>query len=474
MVEIDGTETIAALKQRVRFRFGFACYPDVTPVVIQAVEGWSTLRIHGYVVHTHPEATTRVLQSINGTVVFIGDVFVAHGTASLDETAAAILADDWNALDILSGRFALLTFSKGGLRVFNDPFGARTIYYKLSGPVAVASHAALVAELTGESLSPAIRKYVGTAEYLAKRTRFLPGDYTMYSNILRLAPNNYYDMGNRSTHRYWPREDLPDTTLNDFHDLTDEYFANYAKFLSHRYTPVIGLTGGVDSRAVIAGLRAYGLRPRLTTWTSLAEEETARVGGMVDHLGLMHSFIDVRYKSEDAVFVTMREASDVNLGYWRGGSYLTAQSAIGASTKDVFIRGLGGEILRGSYHSSQITQKGDWLDVFVKLYMTKVNKNPSTEYLTFTKRAFDQFMSRANYRGDLFNADPGDLIYWEQRMGMWAAALHNELDAAMSSHTGFNSRPLYAAAWGLPAEQRFGKQLVGGIIGRYDKMFMSL
>lgn len=51
-------------------------------------------------------------------------------------------------------------------------------------------------------------------------------------------------------------------------------------------------------------------------------------------------------------------------------------------------------------------------------------------------------------------------------MGMWGAAMHNEMDAAVLSLTGYNSRRLYALALGLPREQRLSKDLLRNLTHR--------
>lgn len=462
--------------RRLKFRFGFLLYPVGTPVNCSPIHGWNVLRMEGYLLHTHPDAAVRVIRSVDGIAVLVGDVFVAHGDQSIDEVACAMMAGTtFEAIDQLSGRFALVVFSASGAKVFHDAFSARTIFYRTSGSRAVASHSALLAEATGEATSFTMKEYLASPEHLAKRTRFLPGDLTMFDGIVALAANNYYDLASGRTVRYWPRTSPKRSRLTEFHRLVDEYFANYGAFLARTYSPVVGLTGGVDSRAVIAALRSSDLPLRLTTWNRLPVEENSVVRSMASHLRQPHSFLDVTFKSDDPSFELLRSAADVNTGFWRGRSYLTAQMAREAQPTDVFVRGLGGEILRGSYHSTQVRfDNADALRFFVQLYLTGRVKRPGREYLAMTTEAFRQFIDRANVSQATEMVDAGDLVYWEQRMSMWAANLHNELDPAMPSHTGFNSRPLFECAWGLRAEDRFGKELIRGIVARYDTYLAGL
>ena len=84
--------------------------------------------------------------------------------------------------------------------------------------------------------------------------------------------------------------------------------------------------------------------------------------------------------------------------------------------------------------------------------------------------AFEGFMVRANYDERLVNSgfDLNDVFYWEHRMGMWSAAQHNELDPATPSLTGYNSRRVYEAAFGMNPPERLTKELLREVIRRYD------
>ena len=75
---------------------------------------------------------------------------------------------------------------------------------------------------------------------------------------------------------------------------------------------------------------------------------------------------------------------------------------------------------------------------------------------------------------DLYNLDLRDLFYWEQRMGSWAANMHNEMDPAVYSITGLNSRPLYEAAFGLEPKERLGAQIMLEITKMYDERFANI
>jgi hypothetical protein len=296
----------------------------------------------------------------------------------------------------------------------------------------------------------------------------------MYDGIVQLAPNNYVDVVRGETVRYWPRRAVGSVRFDEFKVIADEYFENFARYLERTYTPVIGLTGGGDSRTLIAALRTFGLKPKTVTWNTLPAAENARLGDIIAHLGLEHSYLDVTSKDVDALVSAFREAAFVSAGHTRWRAWLPARSGLTAGPRDVFVRGLGGEILGSAYHTSQVRSRGSFEELFEGLFFTTAVTDPSESYRGQTRAAIRGFMKRANYDGELFGADPGSLYYWEQRMANWASILLAEQDPGMPSLVGFNSRRLYEAAWGLPDDIRFGKNFMLRFMAAYDDVLAKL
>lgn len=141
---------------------------------------------------------------------------------------------------------------------------------------------------------------------------------------------------------------------------------------------------------------------------------------------------------------------------------------------EVFIRGWGGEIIRGFYNRHKTPMSGDLCADFFKLYKTKRVQEPSEEFTRFVEEATKGYIERGNYNDKLYNVDVRDLFYWEQRMGMWGANVINEMDPAAYNIIGFNSRPLYEASFGLKSEVRLGAEIMLKLTARYDKKYANI
>ena len=59
-------------------------------------------------------------------------------------------------------------------------------------------------------------------------------------------------------------------------------------------------------------------------------------------------------------------------------------------------------------------------------------------------------------------------------MSMWAASLLNEADPALKNIAGLNSRKMYEAAYGLPDEERFQRELLLKITSNFDPYLSNL
>ena len=458
------------------YRFGFLCLDRAATTEIPApVQGWALQRVGAYDLYVHPEASVQTATTANGDqAIMVGDAFVSHGTRALEEALIELAGGDRRPLDDLSGRFALLLRSGGEVSVAHDPLGSQTVFYSRSGGSA-ASHAALLARALHAPKSREVLRYMALPEYKARNTRFLPGDLTLYDDIALLAPNNELHLRTAATRRYWPHSPTPEATPETAFAVWDEYFSHYARFLTPRYKPVLGLTGGTDSRSVIATLRSKGVEVRCETWDSMPEAEKQRIGPLVDHLGVTHKWLDFKHREDTDRFRGLRNAAKEAGGFTRGTPIVPALMDADAGPRDIFLLGHGSGVMRGSY--SRLFKQWlpeDPLKRHYALYAGANRKNASKVYEKFTLAALKEFLTTANYGAELHHADIGDLFYWEQRMANWAALQISTIAVTMQAHAALNSRRLFSAFWGIPGEARSAKHLNMDIMRHYDPVLAEL
>lgn len=463
------------------YRRGFLVLPRQMAIPsLSYLEAWGDRQIGSWRLLTHPETPVLLHEHPRGTAVVLGDLFAAHGDSSVEECLDRYLIGDLRVLDDLSGRFALLGIHGEDLRAVQDPIGAQTVFIA-DRRRALSSHSALLAETFDLPRSPGMYALMQMPEQKAKITRFLPGDRTLFDEVRLLVPNTEGNLGSGRTRRYWPHEPLADTTESDVLRVWDEYFTQYAEHLRGYDEVVLGLTGGVDSRGMIAALRDKGLSMRYETWSAMQEAERSRIPGMIEHLGGDHRWLDIRERVETEEGIALTEAGRRAGGYTRGTPTMPALAAHGARPGGVFVYGHGGGVTAGSFSlRAKAFLPPDPLDRACYLHAGPQRKTSSAAYKKANRDGFAEFLRRAEYpRADgdgadrLHGIDPGLLLYWEHRMANWAALQIAVHSIGLTAHAGINSRRIYAAFWGLP-EPQHKKALHQRLIQEYDPVLAEL
>ena len=465
------------------FRGGFLCVPTGADHALKEdsrgiMDGWRSTELPGMTLLVHPE--TPICEVSNGadSVLILGDVFSLDGRPvseiAMQLLTAATDADEFECLDALSGRYCLIRQKDSGIRFYHDAFGARSLFYRV-GPdfAAVSSHAALIAAAFDVETDRRAKKLVSVYEYGKRIVKYLPGDWTMFENVFTLIPNNYFDWSRRQTVRYWPRESWSSTTVDQFDEEADRYLAAFIAFLRGHH-PVLGVTGGIDSKGLMAAFRHYGLPFDGVTWSYpyLRRGEKEVIDAVRPFVSGEYHWIKFDHSRDDD---PIAEIADENVGFYRGLTsprLLTVYMQDLAQRGSVFIRGYGGEIMRGFYNTFPHPIPSYDARHFARAYGTS---GETAFYTIASQAAAEGFWQRANYDGvDVHGYDPNDLFYWEQRMGCWGSAMLNEMDPAMYSMVGYNSRPLFEAAFGLDPSIRLKKSLIGRFVDRYDPQMSAV
>lgn len=469
---------------RLLYRFGFVALDrDAYPREAEAHAtprdlGWAARRMGSVMLWTHPEAPLRILRAGETRLVFVGDAVPETDPAAGDpfapERLAQVVAGGDTALldflDIFAGRFALLVIEPGRIRVFHDPLGSRTVFYHAAGPFAVASHVDLLARCVGAPPEAALAAVIDHPDFHRRKTRSLPGDLTPAAGIYALTPNNCFDSATGETFRYWPREPNRPGSLETFHARLDQSMAALGRYVSGRYAPVIGATGGVDTRVVIAAFMNLDLPFETVTWTpkALSGREREIIGALVARTGAPH--LDTRPASGGK---GLREIIWTNVGRYRYGYRATFEmrAAYADRPDTVFLRGHGAEVMRGFFNLWPTRMEAATPAELARLFWAPKKDRAPPE----VEEMFAEFMRRAHYDALADKGfDPNDIYYWEHRLGMWSAGYNNEFDVACRSLIAFNSRPLFEAALALPPKVRLSKRLLLAATRRLEPRLASL
>lgn len=485
MIAIDGP--FSADEALSLFPLGFLVTRQGAPLP-EALRPWPVQGLGGFCLHTHPDCPMWRQSGAGGAVVVAGPCYGVHGGDRAAAMAAFAETGDEAQLDRLAGRFvALFTGPDGEVRLRHDPFGSRTVAIDLlGGAVCAASHPGLLAHVLGRGPDPATVRLVANKEFRRKVPLYLPGNGSVHEGIAHLLPNHDFLPDSGRMQRFWPRAPWQPGSRDRFLSLAKEHFDGMSQAArAEGWQMILGATAGQDSRAVLAGLKPSGRIDVCVTWTGnyLKPAEIPAIERLAEHTGLPHDLIEPLPLAEAGLPDLALRAMAVAGAGVRPPSGLTAGMMQLSGPGRVFLRGYGGEIMRGFYNRGRDLRARQGKRVpdlpaapdllFPALYLSLWPDAPENRgadaFRTAVSDAFARMIALSDYRpAALRGFDPMDIFYWEHRMGIWGAMMLNEMDAALPSLVGLNSRPMYEAAMRLPAEYRYGRAMMDDVIALFD------
>lgn len=418
-----------------------------------SVSGWDEHQVGDWRLFVDSRVPLQRAVAGGRSVWLAGDAFDPENGIYEDIASHLASGEILDTLDRLAGRFLLLVQEGDALAVYHDAMGARSIYY---GDGVVASHASLAAEMTGAQLRDWVLPFITSRGYLMRDVKYLPGLDTAYAGIRQLTPNTRLLLPAGDIERYWPRGPKPVVDREQAVGLLAMHLAALGSYARHHaFATTVGLSAGRDSRGVLAGLKQEN--PRVFTFVrskgakssdspdSRAARELAKRCGL--DLEIVRVAAPGSLNDSVSPFAsTFRR----NTGYARGSnSSWIAHFARQELPDLLFVRGFGGEVMRGFYPPIDEISPAALAHVYDVNAGSRLARDP-----------FRTFIDVAGWsRSDFYDYDLADLFYWEHRMGTWGASALAESDMVFRSIAGYNSRNLFASFMSLPTELRRGSEL---------------
>ncbi len=459
------------------FLGGFVAAPKAeidrrdTPMLEVVRARFRRLELGGYSVLVAPDTPVLEVSTAGVGILAIGDIFDNEGDDPRDRLRAVAGAEDMlraiAEMD-LGGRHAILIVKGDDLTVFNDPFGSRSVHYFTDGRRAVASHAALLAELYNTPRCVEVEHYTTSPQYETRIVKYLPGNLSMFDGMRRLVPNHVYNTRSGAMTRFWPHEQRSEAADEEvFRQRFDAALDALRVHVADRYSPVVSLTGGIDTRVILTNFHLNDQPFTGVTWVDVnfkgAERETidrlAALTGQPSH-NLVRPTDDA---SEILQLAGAFNAGGLPLTGVRAKLMKRLDDQMASTPPPVFIMGYGGEILRGFYRTkSRETRTEVTPQSMLDMFGVSTKKAPSDREISgFVMRSFREFSEDGDFNAQALRGyDANDVFYWEHRMGMWATLTLETIDPAMHCLEGVNSRRLYEAALSLPLSHRMSKELL--------------
>lgn len=431
-------------------------------------DNWSRSILGSLQLATHPDTPLETGSAGDTSLALIGFAFDPEHEVYSEEAIVRGLLEDirdeslFNAtLDRLAGKFAIVVNSSAGTEIYQDAMGSRSVFYSTAGPAVAASHAELVREILGTTFADFFIPFITSKGYQQRDVKYLPGVASPYEDVLQLTPNTKLLLLEQRTERFWPRE--PAGSRYE----TDEaaavlvgHLKGLAAYLKHKeFRPFVGLTAGTDSRGVFAAVK--DLDPYVFTYvrsekgTSVNSKDARAAAELAGCYGVQANVWPIVNKlTLNQVDNQFNHAFRLATGYYRGaGSSWLGELAKAreAAPNGIFIRGFGGEVMRGFYQPTSNSIK----EVSVRELSRAYDVNSGSN---ITRELFGEMMERTAFSTDrLCGYDPNDIFYWEHRMGTWGSVSLAEADLAMPSVVGYNSRNLFKAFMHLSGPDRLSR-----------------
>ncbi|GAA2031968.1 hypothetical protein GCM10009720_10290 [Yaniella flava] len=469
---------------------------------------WTRLYARGFFLSSEPVAIFEELAhyrwyDLAGDVLFadeITEVGIAYkgddwlvtigkllplSTGAIDPRAATI-ADDLlelfqrdgftgteRALYDIGGRHAVLLKSKGRIIAYNDAAGHRTVYFN-QAQQRIASHFDMLQLLTSTPTS--------SCPFDSERPATSPDglwDVTGNPDIKALLPNHRLHLHDGSQPRFGLMNPNPYKNVDwaekveTIHQLWDEQLQQlFAMAPQHRLG--ISLSGGLDSRTVLAHMRPYLDNVTAFTYTA-SNVKTGKTPTsfwqrtmVTDHNVLMqladhlpkdfHVLVKPRTPNLTADDIAVMERNAMRN---HGQPMVRMYKDIFPNVNSIHVRGNFvemGRLIRGQL---DIPGRKDRLAPVLSEVVRR--RKPDVEaFAPFFWNKVDQFQY------DLLHDDVEytDTYHWENRSSRWYAEIANETDMVFDSIVPVNARRIYEILLSPRRDVRPGAQLQVDLIHR--------
>jgi hypothetical protein len=430
----------------------------IGPGAVRPSRFWSTTKLlHGLTLSAHRDLPCALRLDSDTAIALLGRAVHVKQPRWTEAEIVDHLRDDAGdlrafsaSLDGLAGRWVAVLQSGGRTYLQTDACGFRQVHYATAdGATWAASQPALLDTVVRlrPNDDPELREFLQCPAYAALESAWV-GDATTYRDCHRLLPNHWLDLGAATTRRRsLARRPVP-LSRGAAVDASAAMLQSIMAGICARERVSLALTAGIDSRILLAAAKPV---------VQGIDLFVDRMGGLDDddadiwvprelcrRLGLP---FDVRNSAVDppdwfrSLLATNVTAARV-LPKTRS---IFAKLAAGDACLN--INGNGGEIGRNFYDKYAQERPRPWSAAELAELM---GYRPAPRFVIHALERWLQELGPFDRDGWMLP----DLLYWEQRMGIWGAQYPAEQDVAVDEFSPFNCRALLETMVAAPRKDR--------------------
>lgn len=389
-------------------------------------------------------------------------------------------------LDDLAGRYIIIYKKSGNTRILNDACGTRTIFYyqcKSRTSFLISSHIDLIHQITG------VPKLDIKDEFMESFTYYMPGNLTPLHQVYILTPNTLLQINDYQIVRYFPRENLEESSdIDSIVDWISSKFLQQLALLAKSKSLLFGLSAGLDSRTTVSASKF--IKDRSTYFTYYIEENGFNSNILWRDMIVAKSIFEeqnLNYQlvvgnSDRLLFSSFEYAN-----YYQHFESRIKYRKHSALLPYLYRKYFGSEVLHIRSNIYELVYS-DWLGK---------NKASNSDWINFTEQTAFKLFSIVNPSKHLQNTNRGlykdfcvnklkqhleitnffeipkysnynliDMFYWEYYKGLWHSNLLLETDYAFDTYTLVNCRSIIKQFLSIPLELRKTKIAIKSIINK--------
>lgn len=395
---------------------------------------------NNYTLYSHPDLL--VTEFIKGEIklILLGDMFdYIHPDSNNLDILKNIIDEDLNQFlertSRYTGRFVLIYQNIDQIYLVTDATATKKVYYSnRDTKLWLASQSYLLGMLLGLSKTSNKSKleYYDSRDF-SRLDYANIGNTTYYDEIVQLIPNHYLNVFDHSVSRFWPNSRTDYRPLEEVAEECAKMVKGYMEALATRYSPMLPVTAGNDSRLLLAGTRNikkkfyyYINREAYLTENSADIYIPQKLLKKLDlpfHIHELPTKIDDDFRR--IYFDNNPLASEKFLPHIFN-YYKNYQSKVN----------LPGNFAAAPWSLHQVNKRKITANALAKLYGLS-DYVYAVSYYKDWLQACKQLCSECNI-------NPLNLFYWEERLANWGTQTQLDKDIAQDDINPLNSRMLIA------------------------------
>jgi len=421
--------------------------------------GWTRFDFASLSLTVHPDLEITQATGKHGHFLLLGFLLNHRWPSAGNQQLLDNLANASDTLEQLfeqcrdlCGRYVIVFSLDGTLGALSDLIGSRTIYYyHTNNSLWCASQPSTLAKHLGlqKDSSSIVREYADRDMFTNGEGHWI-GDGTPYPGIRHLLPNHYLDLRRSAPVRYWPKHHTATLPCDIAAEEAATILRNTLTAASNRFNLSLAITGGWDSRCLLAASR--DVKSKVFYFVQKYGQMTDRHPDILiprtlsDKCAIAFHVFDCPASPADS----FNEVLEQNVFCVHSQAKIALYKCFASELQDkVNVAGCISEVCRNYYGRDPIHNIKDLL---------ARTGNWKTKY---ARTAINHWYSVAKQVCDSTGYSVLDLFYWEQRLGNWGSMFAAELDIAIDEFYPFGTRRLVEILLAVdPSEREYSHSRV--------------